>query len=60
MSWGNYGQWHIDHIIPLSSFNLLEEQQFKIACHYTNLQPLWAKENLSKGNKIISKDIYAT
>lgn len=51
MSWGNYGEWHIDHIIPLASFNLEAREQFLIACHYMNLQPLWKKDNLSKGNK---------
>ena len=52
MSWDLMGKHiHIDHIIPLSSVNT-EEEVYKL-CHYTNLQPLWAQENLSKGNKII-------
>lgn len=51
MNWENRGEWHIDHIIPLSSATS-EEELYKL-CHYTNLQPLWAEENLRKGNKIL-------
>jgi len=53
MNWKNHGKfgWHIDHIIPLSSAKT-DEEVFKL-CHYKNLQPLWAFENLSKGDKII-------
>ena len=56
MNWENHGKfgWHIDHIIPLSSAKT-DEEVFKL-CHYTNLQPLWAFENLSKGNKIIENN----
>jgi hypothetical protein len=54
MSWDNYGYygWHLDHIIPLSLAQTKEElyQLF----HYTNLQPLWAKDNLKKNNKILN------
>ena len=50
MNWDNYGEWHIDHIIPLSFAN--NEVELKKLCHYSNLQPLWAEENLSKKDKI--------
>ena len=54
MSWENWARdgWHIDHRKPLASFDLTDREQFEQACHYTNLQPLWAKENLSKGASI--------
>jgi hypothetical protein len=51
MNWDNQGKWHIDHIIPLSSAKT-EDELYKL-CHYTNLQPLWAEDNLKKSNKII-------
>jgi hypothetical protein len=53
MSWSNYGKWHIDHIKPLSSFNLVNKRDLKLCCHYTNLQPLWAEDNMKKYNKIL-------
>jgi hypothetical protein len=53
MTWDNKGfyGWHIDHIIPLSSAKS-EEEILKL-CHYTNLQPLWSKDNMSKGSKLL-------
>ena len=51
MNWDNYGEWHIDHIIPLASAK--NEQEMCNLCHYTNLQPLWAEDNLRKSDKII-------
>ena len=54
MSWNNYGEWHIDHIRPCASFDLTDPEQQKQCFHYTNLQPLWAKDNLSKGAKFIT------
>lgn len=52
MSWDNHGEWHIDHIIPCASFDLTDPEQQKKCFHYTNLQPLWALDNLSKGAKL--------
>lgn len=54
MSFDNYGKWQIDHIIPLVTANTVEDV-IKL-CHYTNLQPLWAEENMEKGSKIPNKD----
>jgi hypothetical protein len=51
MSWDNQGKWHIDHKIPLSSAKT-EEELYNL-CHFTNLQPMWAIDNIKKGSKII-------
>ncbi len=49
MSWDNHGKWHIDHVKPLASAS--DENQLRALCHYKNLQPLWAEENIRKGSK---------
>jgi len=54
MSWENYGEWHIDHVIPCSSFDLtIEENKFK-CFSWKNLRPCWANENIIKGAKILT------
>lgn len=51
MTWDNYGEWHIDHIRPCASFDLTDPEQQRQCFNFKNLQPLWAKDNLSKGAK---------
>lgn len=53
MSWDNQGEWHVDHIKPLSSFDLTKAEEQKKAFHYSNLQPLFAIDNIRKSNRII-------
>ena len=53
MSWKNQGKWHIDHIKPCASFDLSKLEEQKKCFHYTNLQPLWAVDNLTKGTKFL-------
>lgn len=53
MSWENYGRrWHIDHVIPCSAFDLTREAHVRQCFHFTNLRPLWARDNLRKGAKL--------
>ena len=54
MNWMNRGRtgWHFDHIKPLSAFDLTDEKQLREACHFTNVQPLWAADNVRKGAKV--------
>lgn len=56
MTWENWGggpgKWNIDHIMPLTAFDLTDRQHFVLAVHYCNLQPLWFEDNMKKFNKI--------
>lgn len=52
MSWDNYGKWHVDHRIPCSSFDLTKEAEQLKCFHFSNLQPLWAIDNLRKSDII--------
>ena len=53
MSWENYGEWHIDHKIPLK-YNKPSLEEVVQRLHYTNTQPMWASENMSKGCRYVS------
>jgi hypothetical protein len=61
MSWENYGEWHIDHKMPLAAhdYETPDCQGFKLAWALSNLQPLWGKENMSKGAKILEQHLPA-
>jgi len=52
MTWGNYGEWEVDHIRPCASFDLTDEAQRRTCFHFTNLQPLWRKDNREKCAKL--------
>ena len=54
MSWEGYGEWHIDHKIPLKYNKPSHEEIVVQRLHYTNTQPIWASENMSKGCRYIS------
>lgn len=53
MTWDNYGEWHVDHIVPCALFDFTNEDDQRKCFNYKNLQPLWAKENISKGKKLM-------
>ena len=50
MTWDNYGKWHVDHIKPCASFNLALDSDQTECFHYSNLQPLWAEDNIRKSD----------
>lgn len=52
MSWDNYGDWHLDHIVPCESFDLTDAEKQRECFHYTNVQPLWGQENGRKGSTL--------
>lgn len=52
MSWGNMGEWHIDHYIPCAAFDLKDNRQQRLCSNWRNLRPLWAADNLSKKDKL--------
>lgn len=52
MNWANHGYWHLDHILPVASFNHDDPEQVKKCWHFTNFQPLWGRHNSQKGAKL--------
>jgi hypothetical protein len=60
MTWQNHGKlWHLDHVKPLASFDLTKKSEQLLANHYTNLCPMWAHENQSKGKRIMAQQMLA-
>lgn len=57
MSWENYGRtgWHIDHIMPCAIFDLSNPEHQKRCFHFSNMQPMWARENLIKGKNVVNQ-----
>lgn len=55
MSWDNYGIWHVDHKLPITSFNIQEmgDEEFMKCWSLNNLQPMWGEENIRKSNKVL-------
>lgn len=53
MSWENYGRngWHIDHVVPVSWFDMTNQEHVRKCFHYTNMQPMWGKDNIRKLNR---------
>ena len=56
MSWDNYGEWEIDHIIPSASASAINENEIIALNHHKNLQPMWEDENLAKSDDFDPKD----
>ena len=58
MNWDNYGEWHVDHKLPITSFNIQEmgDEEFMRCWSLENLQPMWGTDNISKSNKIIGTE----
>ncbi len=56
MSWNNYSEWEIDHVKPLSLFNLADGGQLREAMSLINIQPLWRSENRRKSNKYLDRE----
>jgi hypothetical protein len=55
MTWDNYGIWHVDHKLPITSFDIQEmgDEEFMKCWSLDNLQPMWGEENLRKSNKLL-------
>lgn len=55
MTWENWGEWHVDHIVPLARWDFYKHpEHLYAASHYSNLRPMWARENISKGARLVA------
>jgi len=57
MTWDNYGKWHIDHIVPCALFDQSDPEEQKKCFHFSNMRPMWAFDNISKGCKLLDSDL---
>ena len=58
MTWENYGKaWHIDHRIPLSLGDMSDPAWQRLLLHHTNTRPMWARDNISRGNRLVFEDL---
>ena len=57
MSWNNHGEWHFDHVLPISSFNLNNDEERAKCYNWQNIRPIWKVHNLNKKNKILVDEI---
>ena len=55
MTFDDYGEWEVDHIVPFSYFDFTKFNEIHICYNYNNLQPLWKPENREKGNKLLNQ-----
>lgn len=55
MSWDNYGQWHLDHVTPVATFDLSNDANIRDCFHWSNLRPCWATQNIQKGDKMMHR-----
>lgn len=57
MTWENYGEWHLDHVIPCAAFDMLGDVQVAACFNWRNYRPLWERDNITKKDKFDSEEL---